>query len=167
MLPPLEHFVHIEIAHPDPDAAASWMCEVLGAELFEEPLCRMMEARLPDLRVVHVRAGGIVFQFVKPARTMDTWAEAATAGPAIHNVTFTVRDLPAAREALTSGGAEVEREFVLDGLRRAGYRYEGDDPAVNMIDARRQVGVRFELLETGYGMAVAEPSHPAGPSSGS
>ena len=55
-------FVHIEVVHPDPDAAARFMAETLGAEQVEQNLTAYFEEQTPGIRVVHMRIGNVPFR---------------------------------------------------------------------------------------------------------
>lgn len=146
----VDRFIHLEIVHPDPDAAAAFTVEVLGAKIVETQTAAYVEGFLPGMRLVHTLAGNVVFQFVRPADGMQSWVEQLEReGPSLHNITFTVGDLPALRTALEERGATILVEWNDVDMRPAGMA--GEPFHSLMVDARQQIGLRLELLETKSG----------------
>ena len=142
-------FVHVEIVHPDPDAAARFMEETMGAKRVESQLSSYIEKLGEGLRVVHVQAGGVVFQIIRPVPIpgLNSWSEhLAEHGPSVHNVTLMMDGLDSVRDKMHDRGcstiAEMDLEFGAAGLDVSGSR------KVYVVDAIRQAGVRFEMLET-------------------
>jgi predicted enzyme related to lactoylglutathione lyase len=143
---PIQHFLHVEIVHPDPDAAARFTQEVLGAEVVEPRTAALIETFMPGMRCVHMRVGNIVFQFIKPGEGMDSWREQLEReGPSVHNIAYTVGDIEAVRRALVGRGAKILKEFTEVDMTPAGL--VGELFTTLMIDAREQIGLRLELLE--------------------
>ena len=101
-------FIHIEIVHPDPDAAAAFIRETIGGVDVEPRMAAHLESVMPGLRAVHVLVGNCVLQFVRPSPAMASWQEQLdTSGPGVHNVTFEVSDFEAVTAALRERGAET------------------------------------------------------------
>ena len=147
-------FLHIEIVHPDPDAAAAFLCDTVGGELVERRLSKGLEKMAEGLRVVHVLVGGVVLQLVKPVQGVEPWtSELAERGPCVHNVTLNVDGIDATREALAAAGATeiIEMEAPMGAL--------SDDQAtrVYVMDAREQAGLRFELVDAPRWVAGKAP----------
>ena len=137
-------FLHIEIVHPDPDAAAAFLCATVGGEVVERRLSAGLEEMAEGLRVVHVLVAGVVFQLVRPPEGIEPWhSELAERGPCVHNVTLNVAGIEATREALVAAGATqiIELEAPLGAL---------SDDQLNrayVMDAREQTGLRFEIVD--------------------
>lgn len=143
-------FLHVEIVHPDPVSAGKFLEEVFGAELVEENLAKYVERILPGSKVVHMRMGNVVFQFVKPCEELASWKEQLKAqGPSIHNVSLQVDDMDGIEKAMLAHGCKVYSDALVD-LREAGVGCSGPLRALN-IDAREQSGMRFEMLPKEYG----------------
>ena len=146
--------LHIEIVHPDPDAAAAFMCDTLGGKLVEQRLSTSLEKMAEGLRVVHVEVGGVVFQFVRPVKESESWtSDLAERGPCVHNVTFNVDGIDATREALAAAGAKeiMTMEAPMGAL--------SDAPVnrVYVMDAREQSGLRFEIIDAPRWIAGKAP----------
>jgi catechol 2,3-dioxygenase-like lactoylglutathione lyase family enzyme len=150
------NFIHLEIVHPDPDAAAQFMRETLGARDVEPRMAAHLEGSVvPGLRVVHVMAGNVVFQFVKPVPELPSWDEQlGSQGPGVHNVTIAVSDPEATLATMETRGATLELSADVD-LRPAGLEYDGD-LKVYVIDALQQTGLRFEMFSTKAGWIGGE-----------
>jgi 4-hydroxyphenylpyruvate dioxygenase-like putative hemolysin len=139
-------FVHLEMVHPDPDAAASFMQGVFGAELVEQQLSAYLESLAPGMRIVHVLLGGVVFQFVKPVPG-NSWHQLLEAqGPSVHNVTFQIDDLEQVRKDLLAKGCNQVSQFDMT-MQDGGLNVAGRQRAY-VIDALAQSGLRFEMIET-------------------
>jgi predicted enzyme related to lactoylglutathione lyase len=139
-------FVHIEMVHPDPDAAARFMQEVFGAEQVERQLSTYLESVAPGLRIVHMLVGGVVFQFVKPVAG-TSWQKLLDAqGPCVHNVTLQVDGLEAVREAMLARGCRQVSQFDMQ-MQDGGLEVEGKQRAY-VVNAMAQTGLRFEMIET-------------------
>jgi len=137
-------FLHIEIVHPDPDAAATFLCNTVDGEIVERRLSNGLEAMAEGLRVVHVLVGGVVLQLVRPVQESESWtAELADRGPCIHNITLNVDGIEATREALLAAGATqiIELEAPMGKLS------DEEVSPVYVMDAREQTGLRFELVD--------------------
>ena len=143
---PLEHFLHVEVVHSNPDAAAAFACDVLGGEVVEPGTAALIETFAPGMRCVHVHLGNIVFQFISPGEGMDSWRDQLeSSGPGVHNITFTVHDSDGLRQALLDRGAKLVKEVTDVDMRPAGL--DGELYTMRMIDAREQLGLRLELIE--------------------
>jgi hypothetical protein len=150
-------FLHIEIVHSDPVSAGKFLEEVFGAELVEENQARYVERILPGSKIVHMRMGKVVFQIVRPTEALASWDEQLkTQGPSIHNVSLQVDDMASIEKAMLERGCKVYSDALVD-LREAGVDCPGPLRALN-IDARKQSGMRFEMLpkEYGYSSALAD-----------
>jgi hypothetical protein len=149
-------FIHIEIVHPDPDAASRFIQEVFGGVPVEPRMAAHLESVMPGMRCVHVLLGNCVLQFVKPNPAMESWQrQLDTQGPGVHNVTFAVDDFDAVVKALSARGAETLLAVDDVDLRPAGLSYDGALP-VHIIDARAQSGLRFELFSSKAGWIPGE-----------
>ncbi len=139
-------FVHLEIVHPDPDAAARFMSEVFRARQVEQQLSNYLESLAPGLRIVHLLVGNVVFQFVKPVPG-TSWQKLLDAqGPCVHNVTLQVDGLEAVREAMIVRGCKQVSQFDMQ-MQDGGLEVEGWQRAY-VVNAMAQTGLRFEMIET-------------------
>ncbi len=139
-------FVHLEMVHPDPDAAACFMEDVFGAKRVEQQLSAYLESLAPGMRIVHVLLGGVVFQFVKPIPG-NSWQNLLDAqGPGVHNVTFQVDGLEQVRKDLLAKGCKQVSQFDMT-MQDGGLKVDGRQRAY-VIDALAQTGLRFEMIET-------------------
>lgn len=142
----IKAFVHLEMVHPDPDAAARFMQEMFGAEQVEQEISSYLESLAPGMRIVHMLVGGVVFQFVKPVPG-NSWQELLDAqGPCVHNVTFQVDGLEEVRAALLAKGCQQVSQFDIK-MQKGGLNVSGKQRAY-VINAMPQVGLRFEMIET-------------------
>jgi hypothetical protein len=144
--------VHIEVVHDDPDSAAAFMEEVFGAERAEPQFARFCQGYNEDSgsRVVHVRAGNTIFQFIRPSGS-GSWRDQLDAtGPGVHNITVEVSNLEGAREQMLARGCRELLSFSAD-FRAAGYESDADATGY-AIDASEQIGLRLEMVpvETRY-----------------
>ena len=140
-------FVHIEMVHPDPDAAVKFMQEVFGAEIVEKRLSTFFESLVPGMRVIHARMGNVVFQFVKPIPGLESWQrQMDRSGPGVHNVTLQVDGLEHVRKAMLDRGCVQVAEFHPD-LRDGGLDVDGPITCY-VVDATEQTGIKFEMIET-------------------
>ena len=142
-------FVHVEIVHPDPDAAARFMEETMGARRVERRLSSYIEKLGEGLRIVHVQAGGVVFQIIRPVPIpgLNSWYEHLQEhGPGVHNVTLMMDGLESVRESMLLRGCSVAAEMDLN-FGEAGLDVTGSRK-VYVVDAIEQAGVRFEMLES-------------------
>ena len=98
--------VHIEVVTEDPDAAATFMEEVFGAQRAEPEFSRFCEGYKEDSgsRVVHVRAGTTIFQFIRPSGSGSWREQLDTSGPGVHNITLEVANLDDARAEMLARG---------------------------------------------------------------
>jgi hypothetical protein len=146
-------FIHIEIVHHDPDAAAQFMRETLGATDVEPRTAAYIERMFPGMRLVHVMVGGVVFQFVKPGdnpELLPSWREQLERqGPSIHNVTIAVPSYEVVVEKMVERGGKVITDSEVD-FTPAGYEHPPGIRA-GTVDAREQTGIVFELLPTAMG----------------
>ena len=146
-----DRFIHIEIVHPDPDAAARFIEDVFGGVHVEPQMAAHLESVMPGMRCVHVRLGDCVLQFVKPNPAMESWQrQLETQGAGVHNITFAIDDVEPVVARLRERGAETLLAVDDVDLRPAGLSYEGALP-VHVIDARAQAGLRFELFSSKAG----------------
>lgn len=139
--------LHLEMLHDDPKAAAEFLHEVLGAEQVEKDFAGLI-AHDFDCECIHMMAGNIVFQLIKPNKeyrpTLNTWWDRdlmEKQGPFLHNVTMLVRNADQlAKKLVAKGGTrmgEVE-SITPDGQGTT---------TVYMYDATKQCGMRFEFVE--------------------
>jgi len=118
--------------------------------LLRENLAENVERSLPGSKIVHMRMGNVVFQFVKPCEGLASWDDQLkTHGPSVHNVSLQVDDMDGIEKALLAYGCKVYSDVLVD-LREAGVDCGGPLRALN-IDAREQSGMRFEMLPKEYG----------------
>jgi hypothetical protein len=132
------------------------MEEVFGAQRAEPEFSRFCQGYQEDSgsRVVHVRAGTTIFQFIRPSGSGSWREQLDTSGPGVHNITLEVANLDDARAEMLARGCRELLSFSAD-FRAAGY--ESDADAVGYaIDASEQIGMRLEMVpvETHY-----EPGH--------
>ena len=147
MTSPTTAFVHIEVVHPDPYAAAEFLQDVLGAERVERGISGYLEDFVPGSEVVHVKLGNVVMQLIKPSPEMTTWSEHLREhGPSVHNVTLMVDGLKDVHRRMLDRGALHILKAQTE-LSRAGLDV-WDPQDLYMVDAREQTGLRFELVET-------------------
>lgn len=147
MTGPTTAFVHIEVVHPDPYAAAEFLERVLGAERVERGVSGYLEEFVEGAEVVHMRLGGVVLQLIKPSPEMTSWSDhLRDHGPSVHNVTLMVDGLKDVRREMLDQGALHVLKAQTE-LSRAGIDVE-DPQDLYMVDARNQTGLRFELVET-------------------
>ena len=148
-------FWHVEVVHPDPDAAAGFLRDVFGAEQVETRLSSHIESISPGARIIHVKLGGVVFQFVKPGPGAESWQKLLDAnGPCVHNVTLLVDGLERARKVMLEKGCEEVARFDVR-LQDGGVDVGGEQRAY-LIDAMAQIGLRIEMLETIPGWVPGE-----------
>lgn len=141
-------FMHVEVVHPDPDGVAAFMAETMGAVQVEKMMSAQVEKLAEGLRVVHVQAGGVVFQLIKPvlAPGIESWFNHLSEhGPSVHNVTLAMNGLESVRQKMIERGGSVVAQFDMDvsdvGLGLTGTR------RTYVIDAIPQTGMRFEMFE--------------------
>ena len=143
-------FMHVEIVHHDPYAAAEFLREVFGAEQVEKEYSARIEERFGN-PLIHMRMGNVIFQILKPLEVFETWHEQLkTSGPGIHNISLAMNDIESVREAMLAKGCKVTKSIPIE--RKIG-NAETDGPiSVHIIDAFEQAGLRFELvpMEGGY-----------------
>lgn len=147
---PLTSMLHVEIVHPDPDAAAEHLRTMFGGVPVEVRTAELIEGMTPGSRIVHVQAGGVVFQIIKPdPATMPRWSEQLEAlGPSIFALSFRVENYQEARDAAVAQGAPAVEEFHAD-LTAVGL---GDEPFhAGVVDTREHIGVRLELIDASSG----------------
>ena len=121
----------------------------MGAQQVERQLSSSIEKLGEGLRVIHVQAGGVVFQIIKPVPIpgLNSWYEHLEEhGPSVHNVTLMMDGLESVRSKMLDRGCSTVAEIDLD-LRAAGFDIGGTKKTY-VIDAIRQAGVRFEMFET-------------------
>ena len=143
-------FLHIEIVHPDPDSAASFLEDVFDARRVEKNLCDYVEGILPETRLVHVLMGNVVLQLVKPDENLASWKDQLeSTGPGVHNISIQVDNMDAIEKTMLERGCNIYSDMVVD-LREAGVDCPAPMRALN-IDAREYCGLRFEMLPKEYG----------------
>lgn len=148
-------FWHVELVHPDPDAAAALLVEVFGAEPVEQRIASYIESTAPGSRIVHVRLGGVVLQIVRPGDGAESWSrQLEEHGPSIHNVSLMVDDLEGVRDALVERGAKELARFDVQ-LQDAGLPVAGKQRAY-LLDALTQLGLRIEMMQTVPGWTPGE-----------
>ena len=144
---PTTAFVHIEVVHPDPYAAAQFLKEVLGAEQVERGVSGYLEEFVPGAEVVHMKLGNVVLQLIKPSPAMASWSDHLREhGPSVHNITVMVDGLRDVHRGMLDRGALHVFKAQTE-LSKAGFDVE-DPQDLYMVDARNQTGLRFELVET-------------------
>jgi len=142
----VESFLHIEVLVENPREAADYMQEVFGAVEVETDFAASVEQGF-DCECVHVQAGGVVFQLIKPDDNfkpeLEGWwdrGKLKQIGPFIHNVTFFVNDAKTvAKKIIEKGGSEMSKVTV---------PIPGGTNDVYMCDARKQCGMVFEFAKT-------------------
>lgn len=140
-------FWHVELVHPDPDAAADFLREVFGAERVEEEISSYIESKAPGSRIVHMKLGGVVLQIVRPGSGAESWQQQLDSqGPSIHNVTLMVHGLERVREDMLAKGCQEIARFDVQ-LQNAGLDVEGGQRAY-LMDAMAQIGLRIEMMES-------------------
>ncbi|MAG32163.1 MAG: hypothetical protein CL908_14870 [Deltaproteobacteria bacterium] len=146
---------HVEVVHPDPDAAASFLREVFGAEQVEGQMSSHIESVSAGARIIHMKLGGVVFQFVKPGPGAESWQKLLDSnGPCVHNITLLVDGLEEARDNMIAKGCQEISRFDVR-LQDAGLDVTGQQRAY-LIDAMAQIGLRIEMLETIPGWTPGE-----------
>ncbi|HEX9832633.1 MAG TPA: VOC family protein [Mycobacterium sp.] len=145
------NFVHIEVVHPDPEAAAQYMIDVFGGKRVERALAARIEKYVDGIKLAHVLVGGTVFQFVKPNENLESWKrQLDTSGPGVHNISFAIEDLEGVRASIEKNGGEILMHGDLN--MKDILHYNGSDTfRTYVIDARRQVGMRWEIWEARAG----------------
>jgi catechol 2,3-dioxygenase-like lactoylglutathione lyase family enzyme len=167
-------FQHAEIVVPDAEAAAEFMCTVMGAERTEKQIYDTITAH--NAGTVHVLYGGIVYQLIEPHPNLLGWKEHMEAiGPSTRLICFHFRnDLQPILDKMTARGAEPIRHPVVEGVDNAtganeapttlpvadtgtfGWMYgeDGDDfdrPWKFMwLDGIESCGINWEMLEQSY-----------------
>jgi catechol 2,3-dioxygenase-like lactoylglutathione lyase family enzyme len=151
---PVTAFVHIEVVHPDPDAAAAFMRDVLGAVEVERAISSYAETLAPGLRVIHMKLGNVVFQILTPVPGLDSWVDhLAQHGPSVHNVTVFVKDVEQMREAMIAGGGTEAAVLPVD---LSPVLPDAGPQMAYVIDCRQQSGLRFEIVEPIPGLVPGE-----------
>ena len=150
--PAAQALLHLEIVHCEPDAVFEFLRDCLGAELVEKEISEYLVSLFggsddhgKGRMGIHVKVGNIVFQIVRPPRTLPTWhAELAERGPGVHNVTFIVNDLEGVKQRMLGQGATEILDMPVQ-LQEIGL---GTEPTrLLVMDAREQTGLRFEMVE--------------------
>ncbi|GAB3256251.1 hypothetical protein [Kineosporia babensis] len=103
--------LHVEIVHPNPDAAAGVIHADLGAEQVEPQTAAQIEKLAEGLRVILMRVGGVVFQIVRPVPIpgLNAWYEHYQEhGAGVHTVSPMSRDAEAVQQAERDLGARWE-----------------------------------------------------------
>jgi predicted enzyme related to lactoylglutathione lyase len=151
LMPENVNFVHIEIVHSDPEAAAQYMIDVFGGKRVERGVAGNIEEYVGGIELAHVLVGGTVFQFVKPNENLASWKrQLDTSGPGVHNISFAIEDLESVRKAIEDKGGEVLMHGDLN--MKNLLHYDGPDTfRAYVIDAREQIGTRWEIWEARAG----------------
>jgi 4-hydroxyphenylpyruvate dioxygenase-like putative hemolysin len=137
-------WLHVEVVHPDPDAAASFLCDTLGGQIVERELSASLRTLAEGVGCVHVIVAGVVFQLVRPIEGLEPWYSVLKEhGPCVHNVTFNVDGLEHAREVLESAGAPKVAELDVP----LGALSDTEVNRVYVMDARQQAGIRIEMAD--------------------
>lgn len=144
--------VHLEILHDNPKEAAQFLTDVLGAERVEEEFSSYIEREF-DCENIHMKAGNVIFQLIKPNKELrpelSTWWDRdllEKQGPFIHNICLLVRNADKFAENLVKHGARKM------GAKPALAPDMKTMSTVNMYDATKQCGVRFEFVEAPPGL---------------
>jgi catechol 2,3-dioxygenase-like lactoylglutathione lyase family enzyme len=148
--------IHVEIVHPDPEAAAQFMRDTLGARDVEPRTQALIKQMFPGIGLAHVMVGQVVFQFVKPTDALPSWAkQLEQRGPSIHNVTISVPDIDTVTDAMLERGGKMLFDVPEVDFSAAGYEHP---PGMrgNAIDAREQTGIVFEMIPTALGWIPGE-----------
>jgi catechol 2,3-dioxygenase-like lactoylglutathione lyase family enzyme len=142
---PVTHFVHLEVVHPDPDQAAAFLRDVLGAVEVETSISRYAETLAPGLRCIHMKLGNVVIQYIKPVPGLESWREHLAAhGPSVHNVTVFVKDPEAMREAMAAHGGTEAAVLPVD---LSSVLPEAGPQTAYLFDCLEQTGLRFEFVD--------------------
>jgi catechol 2,3-dioxygenase-like lactoylglutathione lyase family enzyme len=137
-------WLHVEVVHPDPDAAAKFLCDTLGGRIVERELCENLKSLAEGVGCVHVLVAGVVFQLVRPIEGLEPWYSVLKEqGPCVHNVTFNVDGLEHAREVLEAAGATKAAELDVP----LGAMSKSELNRVYVMDARQQAGIRIEMAD--------------------
>ncbi len=110
-------FVHVEIVHPDPDAAARFMSETIGAVQVERQISGTIEKIADGMRVIHMQAGGVVFQIIRPVPIpgLNSWYEHLQEhGPSVHNVTLMMDGLDGVKDRMLERGGTTDADLDMD-----------------------------------------------------
>lgn len=151
---PVTHFVHIEVVHPDPDSAAAFLRDVLGAKEVEKIISGYAETLAPGLRCIHMKLGNVVFQLIKPVPGLESWQEhLATHGPSVHNVTVFVEDVEEMRESMLAHGG---REAAVLPVDLSVVLPDAGPQTAYVFDCLEQSGLRFEFVEPIPGLIPGE-----------
>lgn len=141
----VQKFMHIEIVHDDPKAAAEFMAEAFGAVQVEKEFSEWIGNAF-GIDIIHMMFGGIVYQILKPSDTLPEWQEQLkTHGPSIHNVSLQVRDADALRQKLLDMGVKEGHDWR--GFNTfAGTGFSTDQTMKGcFFDARKECGLCFEF----------------------
>ena len=140
--------VHIEIVVRNAEKAYEFLNKVFGAEKTEIEFANFLSS-FGVAKVVHVKLGDVVLQFIEPLIDEGLWAEhLKEKGPGVHNLTFMVKNMKEAVKALEQEGAKVLLEMPFDWGELLGPENVRPDVApVTMIGSEDIVGFRLELAE--------------------
>jgi hypothetical protein len=153
-MPSTDVLLHVEIVHPDPDAAAEVLIKRFDGARVEVRTSDYMETLIPGARIVHVLAGTVVFQLIRPSAEMTDWAEQLAAqGPSIFCLSFRVDDYGSRRDGFLEEGAEMTADFVplpdFSSIGMGKGPFEG-----GIVDTRELFGCRLELIDALSGWEV-------------
>lgn len=140
--------LHIEIVVRSADKAYEFLNKVFGAEKTEIEFANFLSS-YGLVKVVHVKLGNVVLQFVEPLMDSGLWAEhLKEKGPGVHNLTFMVKNVKEAMKALEQEGAKTLLEMPLDWDQVVSPEdLRPDVGSVAMIGSEEIVGFRLELGE--------------------
>jgi hypothetical protein len=150
--------IHIEVVHPDPEAASQYMIDVLGAERVERQLAAKVEQLIPGINLAHVRLSNVVFQFVQPNEHLASWkAQLDREGPSVHNISMTIEGIGSVVDEMQQRGGKILLDMDVDLQSALGY---SDEPTFRgcVVDARQQAGLVFEMFDERCGWVGGEPA---------
>ena len=140
--------VHIEIVVRSAEKAYEFLNRVFGAEKTEIEVANFLSS-FGVAKVMHVKLGDVVLQFIEPLTDASPWADHLNEkGPGVHNLTFSVKNMKEAIEALEKEGAKTLFEMPFDWGELFGSKNVRPDVApVAMIGSEDILGFRLELSE--------------------
>ena len=139
--------LHLEILVADPRAAADYFAEVFGAVEVEKEFAAYISERF-DCEDIHMKAGGVIFQFIKPKDEfrdeLNTWwkRDELKNGNFIHNITLFINDPEALEERIAKKGG------IKMGKAQANAPDGVSQLNVHMYDLREQCGMNVEFIQT-------------------
>ncbi|KAJ4075274.1 hypothetical protein NW760_015428 [Fusarium oxysporum] len=139
-----EAVLHLEIVHSDPEAAFTFLEDVLGATRVETKISAFA-CQAFSIHCVHAKVGNIVFQITQPPPAFPSWVnELKDNGPGVHNITFYVKDTEMVKQKMISHGCHEIMDIKIP-INQIGIGKEST--RVVVMDAKENTGLRFEFCE--------------------